>query len=159
MSSGAKFKKKSKRGETQSYSFCFYHRFGNFYSCVLLQLLKWDAYDEENTTGKARRCHPGMLCPTFIPETGLKCLHGKLFRPASGDPGWKIWDLRNHPARPLVWTYRKFYKGFKRKVRSWKLAGPARSTGLMWRSPYKSLEEQFIPYRFKFMILVVPCCH
>ena len=29
MSSGAKFKKKSKRGETQSYNFCFYHSFGN----------------------------------------------------------------------------------------------------------------------------------
>ena len=52
-SSGAKFEKWSKYDETQSYHFRAYHSFGNSYSYITS--VKWDAYDEENTAGKARR--------------------------------------------------------------------------------------------------------
>ena len=52
-SSGAKYEKWRKYGETQSYHFCAYHSFGNSYSYITA--VKWDAYDEENTAGKARR--------------------------------------------------------------------------------------------------------
>ena len=52
-SSGAKFEKWSKYGETQSYHFCAYHSFGNSYSCITA--VKWDAYDVENTADKERR--------------------------------------------------------------------------------------------------------
>ena len=56
-SSGAKFEKQSKQGETQSYNFRAYHSFVNSYSCITAA--KWDACDMENTAGKARRCHAG----------------------------------------------------------------------------------------------------
>ena len=49
-SSGAKYEKQSKNRQ-KSYNFRAYHSFG----------VKWDAYDLQNTAGKARRCHPGRL--------------------------------------------------------------------------------------------------
>ena len=52
-SSGAKFEKLSKYDETQSCNFCAFHSFGNSYSCITA--VKWNAYDVENTAGKARR--------------------------------------------------------------------------------------------------------
>ena len=72
----AKFEKQSKRGETQSYNFRAYHSFGNSYSRITF--VKWDAYDVENTAGKARRCR---IHPAFIPVTGLKCFLWKNFPP------------------------------------------------------------------------------
>ena len=51
-SSGAKFEKQSKHGETQSYNVRANHSFVNFYSCITPA--KSDAYDMENTAGKAR---------------------------------------------------------------------------------------------------------
>ena len=67
-SCGAKFEKQSKHGKTQSYNFRAYYSFGNSYSCITF--VKWDAYDEENMAGKARRCR---IHPAFIPVNGLKC--------------------------------------------------------------------------------------
>ena len=73
-SCGAKFEKQGKHGETQSYNFRAYYIFGN--SCSCTTVVKWDAYDVENTTGKARRCkihskfssrfHPGNRTEVFI---------------------------------------------------------------------------------------------
>ena len=73
-SCGAKFEKQSKHGETQSYDFRAYYSFGNPYSCITV--FRWDAFDVENTTGKARRCrihskssshfHPGNRAEVFI---------------------------------------------------------------------------------------------
>ena len=56
-SSSAKFEKQSKHGETESQNFCPYHSFGNSSRCITA--VKWDAYNVENTAGKARRYHPG----------------------------------------------------------------------------------------------------
>ena len=73
----AKFEKESKHGETRSYNFHAYYSFGNSYSCITF--IKWDAYDVENTVGKARRCrihvknsscvHPGNRAEVFFMET------------------------------------------------------------------------------------------
>ena len=52
-SSSVKFEKLSKYDETQSCNFCAFHSFGNSYSCITA--VKWNAYDVENTAGKARR--------------------------------------------------------------------------------------------------------
>ena len=65
-------------GETQSYNFCAYRSYGNPYSCITA--VKWDAYDVENTVGKATRCHLGRrILTAFIPVTGVKCSYGKIF--------------------------------------------------------------------------------
>ena len=55
--------------------------------------------------------------PEFIPVTGMKCSYGKFSRPLT--------EIRmlteisgTERARPLIWTHRKFYKGFRGKVRS-----------------------------------------
>ena len=56
-SSSAKFEKQSKHGETESQNFCAYHSFGDSSRCITA--VKWDAYNVKNTTGKARRYHPG----------------------------------------------------------------------------------------------------
>ena len=37
---------------------------------------------------------------TFIPVTGLKCSHGKIFQPAYRDTGWKNRDLVNRASPP-----------------------------------------------------------
>ena len=58
-------------------------------------------------------------CEEFILETGMKCSCGKIFQPAYRDLGFSDRDL-GKPGHPLVWTHRKFYKGFKGKARSWK---------------------------------------
>ena len=61
---------KNKHGETQSYNFRTYYSFGNSESCITV--VKWDAYDEENTAAKQdkaeliRRTHPGNRAELFI---------------------------------------------------------------------------------------------
>ena len=94
-SCGAKFEKQSKHGETQSYNFRAYYRFGNSESCITV--IKWDAYDEENTASKQdnaefiRRTHPGNRAELF------KWPH---FQPACQDPCWKNQDLGNRASPP-----------------------------------------------------------
>ena len=94
-SCGAKFEKQSKHGETQSYNFRAYYRFGNSESCITV--IKWDAYDEENTASKQdnaefiRRTHPGNRDELF------KWPH---FQPACQDPCWKNQDLGNRASPP-----------------------------------------------------------
>ena len=56
-------------------------------------------------------------CEEFILETGMKCSCGKIFQPAYRDLGFSDRDL-GKPGHPLVWTHRKFFKGFKGKARS-----------------------------------------
>ena len=78
---------KSKHGETQSYNFCACHSFGNSYSWITV--VKWDAYDVENTTGKTKqwrinsveefiRFYPGNRAEVFIN-----------FQPSYRNSGWK----------------------------------------------------------------------
>ena len=59
--------------------------------------------------------------PAFIPVTGLKCSYGKISSPLTEISG-------TVPVRPLIWTHRTFYKGFRGK-------GEISKTGLMWRGP------------------------
>ena len=111
-SSGAKFEKQSKHGETQSYNFRAYHTFGNSNSCITA--VKWDAYDVENTAGNVKRCLSDFrIHLAFMPETGLKCFPARLPRsrlekPKSREP--------SQPASPMNTS--KFYKGFSGKARS-----------------------------------------
>ena len=91
-SCSAKFEKQSKHGKTQSYNFRAYYSFGNSYSCITF--VKWDAYDEENMAGKARRCR---IHPAFIPVNGLKCFFlWKNFPPLLTEIS------ASEPARPLI---------------------------------------------------------
>ena len=53
----------------------------------------------------------------FIPVTGLKCLHGKIFSPLTEIPVGKTKISWTEPACPLIWTHQKFYKGFRGKAR------------------------------------------
>ena len=54
---------------------------------------------------------PPEFIPPFIPVTGMKCSYGKISSPLTEISG-------TEPARPLIWTHRKFYKGFRGKARS-----------------------------------------
>ena len=56
---------------------------------------------------------PPEFIPPFIPVTGMKCSYGKISSPLTEISG-------TEPARPLIWTHRKFYKGFRGEARSWK---------------------------------------
>ena len=56
--------------------------------------------------------------PDFIPVTGLKCSYCKISRPFIEIPVRKTEISGTEPARPLIWNYRKFYKGFGGKARS-----------------------------------------
>ena len=60
---------------------------------------------------------PLEFIPPFIPVTGMKCSYGKISSPLTEISGTK-------PARPLIWTHRKFYKGFRGKARSRKPGQP-----------------------------------
>ena len=57
------------------------------------------------------RIHPGNRAELFTWQN---------FQPAYRDLGWKNQNLGTEPARPIIWTHRKFYKGFRGKARSWK---------------------------------------
>ena len=54
---------------------------------------------------------PARIHPAIIPVTGLKCSYSKIFSPLTE-------ISRTEPARPLIWTHRKFYKGFRGRARS-----------------------------------------
>ena len=119
----AKFEKQSKHGETQSYNFRTYYSFGNSYSCITF--VKWDAYmmwkiqqAKQDNVEFIRRIHPA-----FIPVTGLKCFFMEKF----SSPLTKI--SATEPARPLIWTHRNSFKGFRGKAGSGK-------PGLVWRGPF-----------------------
>ena len=86
-SSDAKFEKQSKHGEAQSYNFSAYHRFGNSFSCITA--VKWDAYDDENIAGKARRYHirRGALNLSHVHLGNWAELF--IWQSAYRDPSWK----------------------------------------------------------------------
>ena len=86
-SSGAKFEKQSKHGEAQSYNFSAYHRFGNSSSCITA--VKWDAYDDENIAGKAKRYHirRGALNLSHVHLGNWAELF--IWQSAYRDPSWK----------------------------------------------------------------------
>ena len=62
---------------------------------------------------------PPEFIPPFIPVTGMKCSYGKI--------SWaRLWRSRepSQPARPLIRTHQKCYKGFRGKARSRKPGQP-----------------------------------
>ena len=99
--------KQSNQGETQSYNFCAYRSFGNSYSCITA--VKWDAYDVENTVGKATRCHLGRrILTAFILVTGVKCSILTAFILVTGGEVF-IWQnflarlTRSRFGKPISW--------------------------------------------------------
>ena len=62
--------------------------------------------------------------PAFIPVTGLKCSYGKISSPLSEISVRKTEISGTEPARPLIWTHRKFYKGFRGEATSRKPGQP-----------------------------------
>ena len=78
------------------------------------------------------RTRPQDLWPFFISETGLKFLiwtQGKIHPGNRASPVNRAHMKRpsvgkTEPARPLVWTHRKFYKGFRGEARSRKPGQP-----------------------------------
>ena len=100
-SSGAKFEKQSKHGETQSYTFRAYYSFGNSNSCSTA--VKWDAYVVENTAGNVKRCPSDIRIHfAFMPVTGLKCSYGKISSPLIEIPAGKTEISGTEPGRPLM---------------------------------------------------------
>ena len=98
-SSGAKFGKQSKHGETQNFNFRAYLSIGNSESCITA--VKWDAYDVENTGGKkddaiwTARIHPAVH-----PVNRDEVFIWQNFQPAYRDLGWKNRDLGNQASPP-----------------------------------------------------------
>ena len=82
------------------------------------------------------RCRPGRQNSSrFHPGNRAEVLiWPKIFKTLNEIPVGKTEISGTEPARPLTWTHRKFYKGFRGKARSRK-TGPAQSTGLMWSGP------------------------
>ena len=76
MSSGVKFEKQSKCGETQSYNFHAYHSFGNIYSCITAVIkmgcLWCRKYSKQSKTRPSRHAlpcfHPGNWAEVFIQQ-------------------------------------------------------------------------------------------
>ena len=67
---------------------------------------------------------PPEFIPPFIPVTGMKCSYGKISSPLTEISVGKTEISGTEPARPLIWTHRKFYKGFRGKARSRKPGQP-----------------------------------
>ena len=61
---------------------------------------------------------PPEFIPPFIPVTGMKCSYGKISNPLTEISVGKTEISGTEPARPLIWTHRKFYKGFRGEARS-----------------------------------------
>ena len=112
-SCGAKFGKQNKHDETQSYNFRACYSFGNSESCITV--VKWDAYDEENTAAKQDNAE-------FIrrPHTGnrVELLKWPHSQPACQDPCWKDRDLGNQASPPSHMNTSKILQRIRGKVRS-----------------------------------------
>ena len=67
---------------------------------------------------------PPEFIPPFIPVTGMKCSCGKISSPLTEISVGKTKISATESVRPLIWTHRKFYKGFRGKVRSRKPGQP-----------------------------------
>ena len=74
---------------------------------------------------------PPEFIPPFIPVTGMKCSYGKISSPLTEISG-------TEPARPLIWTHRKFYKGFRGEARSRKPGQPGQP------GSYEALNDMFL---------------
>ena len=105
---------KANMAKCKNYNFRAYHSFGISFAVL------YNAYDEENTAGNARRCHldrrnssrfhPGNWAKVFQNVVKFSALlpTSRLQKPRS-------WELRQPT---LIWTHQKFYKGFRGKARS-----------------------------------------
>ena len=67
---------------------------------------------------------PPEFIPPFIPVTGMKCSYGKISSPLTEISVGKTEISGTEPARPLIWTHRKFYKGFRGDATSRKPGQP-----------------------------------
>ena len=67
---------------------------------------------------------PSEFIPPFIPVTRMKCSYGKISSPLTEISVGKTEISGTEPACPLIWTHRKFYKGFRGEARSRKLGQP-----------------------------------
>ena len=67
---------------------------------------------------------PPEFIPPFIPVTGVKCSYGKISSPLTEISVGKTEISGTEPTRPLIWTHRKFYKGFRGEARSRKPGQP-----------------------------------
>ena len=61
--------------------------------------------------------------PAFIPVTRRKCSQGKISSPLSEIQVGKTEISGNQPARPLIWTHRKFKKGIRDKAKRSRKSG------------------------------------
>ena len=68
---------------------------------------------------------PREFIPPFIPVTGMKCSYGKISSPLTEIWVGKTEISGTEPARPFIWTHRKFYKGFRGKARARKPGQPS----------------------------------
>ena len=67
---------------------------------------------------------PPEFIPPFILVTGMKCSYGKISSPLTEISVGKTEISGTEQARPLIWTHRKFYKGFRGEARSRKPGQP-----------------------------------
>ena len=67
---------------------------------------------------------PPEFIPPFIPVTGMKCSYGKISSPLTEISVEKTEISVTEPARLLIWTHRKFYKGFRGEASSRKPGQP-----------------------------------
>ena len=67
---------------------------------------------------------PPEFNPPFIPVTGMKCSYGTISSPLTEVSVGKTEISGTEQARPIIWTHRKFYKGFRGEARSRKPGQP-----------------------------------
>ena len=104
----------------QKFNFWAYHSFGNslkLYHCSYMGCLPCEKYSKQCKTMPSGP-------PEFIPPCGMKCPYGKMSSTLTEISVGKLEISGTKPARPLIWTHRKFFKGFRGKARSRKPGQP-----------------------------------
>ena len=121
--SGAKFGEKSKHGETKILTYWPIIARVTL-KAVSLQLNGCSWYGKYCRQCKTMLSGTPEFIPLSIPVTGVKCSYGKLSSPLTEISVEKTEISETEPVRPLIWTHRKFYKGFRDKAGSRKPGQP-----------------------------------
>ena len=99
---------------------------------------------------------PPEFIPPFIPVTGMKFSYGKISSPLTEIAVGKTEISVTEPAHPLIWTYRKFYKGFRGEARSRKPGQPSQSGSYEEALHYSTmLTEPEVNNRFSIITPVI----
>ena len=101
-------------------------------------------------------------CSKTVQNTAdrVKCSYGKFSSPLTQIPVGKTEISGTQPARPLIWTYPKFYKGFRGKARSRETLNHLTKLHAFWETfqiGYESLKNVYsFCFCFLFTYVLLP---